>query len=88
MLIAYPAVFQLHASGWGDRGADGEMVLPPTVPASAQYLEQHGAYLVDCGHICFLWVGQLVTPELIKVRPKHCVRVFRSSVFIENSVRL
>lgn len=72
MLIAYPAVFQLHASGWGDRGADGAMVLPPTVPASSQYLEQHGAYLVDCGHICFVWVGQLVTPELVRVRlPKN-----------------
>lgn len=68
MLIAYPAVFQLHASNWGDSGADGSMVLPPTVPASSQYLEQHGAYLVDCGHICFLWVGQLVTPELVQVR--------------------
>jgi hypothetical protein len=68
MLVAYPAVFQLHASGWGDRGADGRLVLPPTVPASSQYLEQHGAYLVDCGYICFLWIGQLATPELVKVR--------------------
>lgn len=68
MLIAYPAVFQLHAGGWGEPGPDGGITLPPTVPASSQYLEQHGAYLVDVGYICFLWIGQLVTPQLIKVR--------------------
>jgi hypothetical protein len=73
MLVAYPAVFQLHAAGWGGQGPDGGMVLPPTVPASSQYLEQHGAYLVDCGHICFLWVGQLVTPELVRVRLPPCL---------------
>eukprot|EP00892_Ulva_mutabilis_P003092 jgi/Ulvmu1/12784/UM097_0011.1 len=65
-LVAYPAVFPLHAAGWGHTAADGTLALPPTVPASAAYLEQHGAYLVDAGHISFVWVGQLASPELVQ----------------------
>lgn len=68
MLVAYPAVFPLHAAGWGDVGPDGALTMPPTVPASGPYLEQHGAYLVDAGHIMFVWIGQLAGPELIQVR--------------------
>lgn len=69
MLVAYPAVFPLHAAGWGDQQPDGKLTLPPTVPASAAYLEQHGAYLVDAGHITFVWIGQLAAPELVQVWP-------------------
>jgi hypothetical protein len=67
-LVAYPAIFQLHAAGWGGRRANGALMLPPTVPASQAYLEQHGAYLVDAGYVCFLWIGSLATKELIRVR--------------------
>jgi Gelsolin repeat len=68
VLIAYPAVFQLHAAGWGHAKDSQGMVLPPTVPASTAYLEAHGAYLVDAGHVCILWLGANATPVLVAVR--------------------
>lgn len=69
VLIAYPAVFQLHAAGWGQsKGAAGSVVLPPTVPASTAYLEPSGAYLVDAGHVCVLWVGSSASSTLVAVR--------------------
>jgi protein transport protein SEC24 len=57
ILAAYPAVFALHVPGWGGETADGGFALPPTVPASVQYLDPAGAYLVDAGYLSFVWVG-------------------------------
>lgn len=41
------------------------MVLPPTVPDSAAFLEPSGAYLLDNGRVLVLWVARGASPELL-----------------------
>jgi protein transport protein SEC24 len=45
-------------SGGGGPPSVGGIVLPPTVPASAQYLSERGLYLIDNGLLLVLWVGR------------------------------
>lgn len=63
-LVAYPAVFDLTAPGWG---AEGQCPFPPTVPAGSAYLNPQATYLVDAGYISFLWVGSQAPHGLVKV---------------------
>jgi hypothetical protein len=65
VLAAYPAVFPLAAFGWG---GPGEPPQPATVPASARYLDPASAYLVDAGHVAFLWLGAHAPHGLVKAR--------------------
>jgi hypothetical protein len=78
ILVAYPAVFQLQASGWGGTNADGSLVLPATVPASVRFLDPQGAYLVDAGYVCFLWIGASAPLALIQVRSYHHVKIIHT----------
>jgi protein transport protein SEC24 len=66
ILAAYPAVFALHVPGWGGEAAEDSFVPPPTAPASIQYLDPQGAYLIDAGYLSFLWVGASVPHRLVQ----------------------
>lgn len=78
VLAAYPAVFDLLAPSWGPgSGTNGEDAgTPPTVPASAMYLNPAGAYLVDAAAVMFLWVGGQAPQRLVQVRtrPETCTK--------------
>lgn len=47
--------------------ASGEIIMPPTVRASAESLVPFGLYLIDDGQTQFLWVGRDAVPQLIEV---------------------
>ncbi|RMZ56193.1 hypothetical protein APUTEX25_002383 [Auxenochlorella protothecoides] len=57
--LLYPAVY---AAGWGRPGPDGSIALPPTVPAGVAYCDPAGAYLIDNGRLCILWLGAALGP--------------------------
>lgn len=42
----------------------GEIVMPPTIPASSASLVPYGLYLIDDGQTQFLWIGRDTIPQL------------------------
>eukprot|EP00775_Hariotina_reticulata_P013331 gene13331-13460_t len=56
---AYPDVYMLtDTSGqWGTE-QQGQVVLPPTVPASLGFMAIGGCYLLDNGNMLVLWLGR------------------------------
>jgi hypothetical protein len=66
-LMAYPALYKLHAGGWGHRNEAGKLVMPAPTPLRADQMEPSGAYLMDAGNICFVWLGQQASSQLVEV---------------------
>ena len=68
-LFLYPRIIPLHSlspeSGFPDPNT-GHLVVPPTIRASFSRIEEGGAYLVDDGQICLLWLHAHVSPNLIE----------------------
>ena len=62
-------MYSLHdmpdSAGLSDE-ATGELVMPPTIPASSGSLVPYGLYLIDDGQTQFLWVGRDAVPQLIE----------------------
>ena len=84
VLVAYPAVFDLLDPAWASASANNgeDTGTPPTVPASAMYLNPAGAYLVDAASVMLLWVGSQAPQRLVQVRssPWLCLCAGRAGV--------
>lgn len=68
-LMLYPRIVALHTlspeSGFPSLQT-GHLVLPPTIRASFSRIENGGAYLVDDGQICILWLHANVSPNFLE----------------------
>lgn len=68
-LLLYPRIVALHALDSGTGFPDpstGHLVLPPTLRASFSRIEEGGAYLIDDGQVCILWLHARVSPHLLE----------------------
>ena len=68
-LLLYPRILPLHSlppeSGFPDPDT-GYLIVPPTIRASFSRIEEGGAYLVDDGQVCILWLHAHVSPNLLE----------------------
>ncbi|KAL9131374.1 MAG: hypothetical protein Q9217_000701, partial [Psora testacea] len=68
-LFLYPRILPLHTlpaeSGFPDPNT-GHLIVPPTIRASFGRIEEGGAYLVDDGQTCLLWLHSHVSPNLLE----------------------
>ncbi|KAK4694104.1 protein transport protein SEC24, partial [Lecanoromycetidae sp. Uapishka_2] len=68
-LLLYPRIFSLHSlppeSGFPDPNT-GQLIIPSTIRASFSRIEEGGAYLVDDGQVCLLWLHAHVSPNLLE----------------------
>lgn len=68
-LLLYPRIIGLHTlspeSGFPDP-TSGHLVLPPTLRASISRIDAGGAYLVDDGQTCLLWLHAAASPHLLE----------------------
>ncbi|KAI7221880.1 Sec23/Sec24 family protein [Hortaea werneckii] len=66
-LYLYPRIIALHnldpSEGFADE--NGRLKMPAAVRASFAQMEEGGAYLVDNGQMCLLWLHQAVSPNLL-----------------------
>lgn len=64
----YPDLFSLHdmpdEAGVPDE-TTGDIVLPPKLNLSSEFLVSHGLYLIHDGQTMFLWIGRDAVPQLI-----------------------
>jgi len=65
----YPRILPLHTltpeQGFADP-TTGLLNIPQELRASFANIQEGGAYLVDNGQICLLWLHQLVSPNLLQ----------------------
>ncbi len=78
MALLYPRMIALHrmseADGFPIKVPDGEgnevdgarIRTPPLMRPSYLRMEAHGAYLVENGEICLLWIGAEANPRLLE----------------------
>jgi protein transport protein SEC24 len=61
----YPAMYALHAMppDAGLPGEDGRTVMPPRTALAGERIDARGAYLVDDGYQCLLWLGKTLNPK-------------------------
>ncbi|KAI9702157.1 MAG: COPII coat Sec23p-Sfb3p heterodimer component [Bogoriella megaspora] len=64
----YPRIYSIHNLGEQDGFANekGHLVMPNSIRASFSKIEEGGAYLVDNGQICLLWLHAQVSPNLLE----------------------
>ncbi|KAL8783108.1 MAG: hypothetical protein Q9213_004865 [Squamulea squamosa] len=68
-LFLYPRIVPLHSLPDNSCFPDpetGHLVVPPCLRASFGRIEDGGAYLVDDGQICLLWLHEHVSPNLLE----------------------
>ena len=68
-LFLYPRILALHNLPAESCFADpntGHLVVPPSIRASFGRIEEGGAYLVDDGQTCLLWIHSHVSPHLLE----------------------
>ncbi|KAL8852248.1 MAG: hypothetical protein Q9221_002850 [Calogaya cf. arnoldii] len=68
-LFLYPRIVALHTLPDNSCFPDpetGHLVIPPCLRASFGRIEEGGAYLVDDGQICLLWLHEHVSPNLLE----------------------
>ena len=68
-LMLYPRILPVHTLPPESCFADpetGHLVLPPTIRASFSRIEEGGAYLIDDGQVCLLWLHSRVSPNLLE----------------------
>lgn len=68
-LFLYPRIVPLHALPDNSCFPDaetGHLVVPPSIRASFGRIEEGGAYLVDDGQICLLWLHERLSPNFIE----------------------
>ena len=68
-LLIYPRIVPLHSlppESLFPSPETGQLVLPPTVRASFSRIDDGGAYLVDDGQSCHLWLHANVSPNLLE----------------------
>ena len=68
-LFLYPRILPLHSlpeeSGFADPET-GHLIVPTSIRASFSRIEEGGAYLVDDGQTCILWLHAHVSPNLLE----------------------
>jgi protein transport protein SEC24 len=67
-LYLYPRIISIHDLDEKDGYANekGHLVMPQGVRASFSKVEEGGAYIVDNGQICLLWLHAQVSPNLLE----------------------
>ncbi|KAL9597151.1 MAG: hypothetical protein Q9219_005317 [cf. Caloplaca sp. 3 TL-2023] len=68
-LFLYPRIVPIHSLPDGScfpNPETGHLVVPPSIRASFGRIEDGGAYLVDDGQTCLLWLHQHVSPNLLE----------------------
>lgn len=67
-LYLYPRIIPIHnlRPEEGFANEQGQLQVPPTLRASFSKIEEGGAYLVDNGQICLLWLHAQVSPNLLE----------------------
>lgn len=74
-LYLYPRVVPIHnlSPEDGFPNEAGQLQVPPSLRASFSKVEEGGAYLVDNGQICLLWLHAQVSPNLLEdlFGPEH-----------------
>ncbi|KAI9722846.1 MAG: COPII coat Sec23p-Sfb3p heterodimer component [Chrysothrix sp. TS-e1954] len=67
-LYLYPRIIAVHSLSEADGfpNENGHLRMPPSVRASYSRIEEGGAYIVDCGQICLLWLHAQVSPNLLE----------------------
>lgn len=67
-LYLYPRVYAIHNLDDGEGFADenGRLRMPPSLRASFAKIEEGGAYVVDNGQVCLLWLHAQVSPNLLE----------------------
>lgn len=66
-LYLYPRIIPIHNMQPGDGFADetGNLQVPPSIRAAFSQIQEGGAYIVDNGQICLLWIHAHVSPALL-----------------------
>lgn len=67
-LYLYPRVIALHNLDEKDGfpNENGHLRMPSMVRASYSRIDEGGAYIVDCGQMCILWLHNQVSPNLLE----------------------
>ncbi|KAB8228334.1 Sec23/Sec24 family protein [Aspergillus alliaceus] len=67
-LYLYPRIIPIHNMQPEDGfpNEQGQLQVPPSLRASFSKIEEGGAYLVDNGQICLLWLHSRVSPNLLE----------------------
>lgn len=67
-LYLYPRIIPIHNMQPEDGfpNEQGQLQVPPSLRASFSKVEEGGAYLVDNGQICLLWLHAQVSPNLLE----------------------
>jgi protein transport protein SEC24 len=67
-LYLYPRIIAIHSldEKEGFPNEKGHLVMPRTIRASFSKVEEGGAYIVDNGQICLLWIHAQVSPNLLE----------------------
>ncbi|KAL8695529.1 MAG: hypothetical protein Q9224_003383 [Gallowayella concinna] len=68
-LFLYPRIVPLHSLPDNSCFPDpetGHLIVPPCLRASFSRIEAGGAYLVDDGQICLLWLHEHISPNLLE----------------------
>jgi len=67
-LYLYPRIIAIHNLRPEDGFASeqGQLQVPPNLRATYSSVEDGGAYLVDNGQICLLWMHERVSPNLLE----------------------
>ncbi|KAL8946501.1 MAG: hypothetical protein Q9183_007897, partial [Haloplaca sp. 2 TL-2023] len=68
-LFLYPRIIPLHSLPDNSCFPDpetGHLIVPESIRASFGRIEDGGAYLVDDGQICLLWLHEHVSPNLLE----------------------
>ncbi|KZF21760.1 Sec23/Sec24 family protein [Xylona heveae TC161] len=66
-LYLYPRIIPIHNlhDQDGFPNENGHLRMPPTIRASFSRIEEGGAYIVDNGQVCLLWIHSQVSPNLL-----------------------
>ena len=67
-LYMYPRIIPIHNMRPEDGFPNdrGQLEVPPTLRASYSRIEDGGAYLIDNGQTCLLWIHARVSPNLLE----------------------
>lgn len=67
-LFLYPRIIPIHSLAPEDcfPSSTGHLQVPSSIRASFSRIEEGGAYLVDDGQVCLLWLHSQVSPNLLE----------------------
>ncbi|RDX93911.1 Protein transport protein Sec24-like, partial [Mucuna pruriens] len=61
--LVYPRMMGIHDL---DSKEDEESVIPPFLPLSSEHISDDGVYLLENGHDCLIYVGDSVSPDIVR----------------------